>query len=103
MVGPALEDLDSYVHPIHTTVTASHTPVPGDGTRNEYLLARWNHQARNIKHAGYTLKYWLLGTNSDLPPYDNFFPDQASRDKTTVLQTIDTFLFGFDWDDPYLR
>jgi hypothetical protein len=103
VVGPALEDLDSYVHPIHTTVTASHTPVPGDGTRNEYLLARWNHQARNIKHAGYTLKYWLLGTNSDLPPYDNFFPDQASRDKTTVLQTIDTFLFGFDWDDPYLR
>ncbi|MAB89399.1 MAG: hypothetical protein CMJ90_08075 [Planctomycetes bacterium] len=103
VVGPALEDLDSFVQPIRTTVTASHSPVPGDGTRNGYLMARWNHQWRNFKHSGNTLKYWLFSTNSNLPPYDNFFPDQTSRDKTTILQTIDTFLFGFDWDDPYLR
>jgi len=103
VVGPALEDLDSYVQPVHATTTASHTPVPGDGTRWSYLNARWGQQFRNIKHAGYSLKYMLLSTNSDLPPYDNYFSDQMSRDKTTILQTIDTFIFGFDWDDPYIR
>lgn len=101
-VGPALEDLDSFVSPVHATVAADHTPVPGDGTRTAYLMARFNHQFRNIKHAGYTMKYWFLDANSNLPPYDNYFPDVMSRNKTTILQTLDTFLFNFDWDDPYV-
>jgi len=102
-VGPALEDLDSFVAPVHATVTAGHTPVPGNGTRASYVTTRFNQQFRDIKHAGYTLKYWLLDANSNLPPYDNYFPDVMTRNKTTILQTLDTFLFNFDWDDPYMR
>ena len=101
--GPALEDLDSFVVPAHETVAADYTPVPGDGNMGKYWAIRANHHWSHIRHAGHTLKYILLNTNSNLPPYDNFFPDQLSRDKTTIHKTFDTFLFGFDWDDPYIN
>jgi len=103
VVGPALEDLDSFVSPVEETVAADFTPVPGNNNFGAYWATRANHHITNLQHAGYTLKYVFLNTNSNLPPYDNFFPDQMSRDKTTIHKTFDTFLFGFDWDDPYIN
>ncbi|HMS17795.1 MAG TPA: hypothetical protein PKA37_13220 [Planctomycetota bacterium] len=102
-VGPAIRDLDAYASPLQETVAADHTPVPGNNNMRAYWSKRMNSHVSNVRHAGYTLKYLLLNTNSDLPPYDDFFPDQMSRDKTTIHKTLDTFLFGFDWNDPYIN
>lgn len=103
VVGPAIRDLDSYASPIRETVAADHTPVPGNNNMGAYWSRRINSHVKHARHAGYTLKYLFLNTNSDFPPYDNFFPDQLSRDKTTIHQTLDRFLFGFDWNDPYIN
>jgi hypothetical protein len=102
-IGPGIEDVDAYVLPVHETAAADHTPVPGHGRYGEYWASRANAYFRTIGHAGYTLKYLLLNANSDLPPYDSWYPDAMERGKTTIHKTFDTFLFGYDWDDPYIN
>ena len=102
-VGPAINDLDFYAQPLRETVAGDHTPVPGNGNMEAYWMKRINSHVKHMRRAGYTLKYLLLNTNSNLPPYDNMYPDQMSRSKTNIHKTFDTFLFGFDWDDPYLQ
>ena len=100
--GPAIEDMDSFVIPAGETTTSSHTPVPGNGDRMGYWRSRTTSIVKGFTHAGYTMKYAFLGANSDKPPYDNYFPDVMERDKTTIHYTFDTFLFNYDWDDPFI-
>lgn len=102
-VGPAIEDLDCYVLPVRETVANDHTPVPGHGRYGAYWASRANSFWHTVGHAGYTMKYALLNTNSDLPPYDSWYPEQMQRSKTTIHKTFDTFLFNYDWDDPYIN
>jgi hypothetical protein len=82
-------------------VAADHTPVPGNGNFGDYWCSRIGSHFRNMRHAAYTTKYLLLNANSDLPPYDQWYPDTLQRDLTTFHKTFDTFLFNYDWDDPY--
>jgi hypothetical protein len=103
VVGPPIRDLDAFAAPVRETVAADHTPVAGNNSMTAYWTKRMNSHVSHMRHAGYTLKYLLLNTNSDLPPYDDFFPDQLSRDKTTIHKTLDKFLFGFNWNDPYIN
>jgi hypothetical protein len=88
------------VSPVWETTAGDHTPVPGNSNLDEYWKFRGNSFGDSVTHAGHTLKYLFLNTNSDLPPYDTF-GEQLQRDKTTIHKTFDTFLFGADWDDPY--
>lgn len=102
-IGPAINDLDSYVLPVRETVANDHTPTPGHGKYGAYWATRANSMFHHVGHAGYTMKYLFLNTNSDLPPYDSWYPEQMQRSKTTIHKTFDTFLFNFDWDDPYVN
>lgn len=101
-IGPAIEDLDSYVVPATETVAANHVPAPGFGDYRAYWSRRARSHLANMRHAGNTLKYLFLNANSNLPPFENWFPETMERDKTTIHYTFDAFLFNFDWDDPYI-
>ncbi len=90
------------VKPIEETVTAHYTPVPGGGDGGRYWRSRVVSHFRNIENSWYTLKYTFFNTNSSLPPYDSYYPDELEREKTTIHFTLDYHLFSYDWDDPYV-
>ena len=77
------------------------TPAPGDGgfdyweMRSASFSRQWDRIHDNIM-------YNLFSTNTRYAPYDTW-GDSYLRDTTTILQTIDHHLFGFNWNDPYLN
>lgn len=85
-----------------TDVTSANTPTPGNGSP----IAYWQHRNRAMRapllHSANTMKYLLLNTNSSFTPYDTW-STQFSRSRTNIHNTFDTFLFNFDWDNPYSR
>jgi hypothetical protein len=88
------------VIPLQEEVANDMTPAPGIG------FDYWGHNVNSIfyntRHAGYQLMNSFLNTNADLPPYDTF-ETQYRRDHTTIHQTFDYFLMGYDWDNPYVN
>ncbi len=103
VIAPGINAVDALVSPIGEDVTPGNSPVPGNGKFFAYWQARNAAMRKGFVHAGNTMKYLLLNTNSNQWPYDSWYPTQLARSKTTMHNTFDTFLFNFDWDDPFVN
>lgn len=98
-----IEDWNRQVRPVGETVTYDYTPTPHGGMEAfKYWQSRSDAITRRFENSWYSLKYHFMNTNSNLPPYDDFYPDQIQRDKTTIHRTLDLHFFGYDWDDAYI-
>ena len=82
--------------------TSAYTPVPGQGPHSDYVSSHLASWGQSMSHAGYTLHYNLLNTNSNIPPYEAWIPGTVEREATTIGMTLDHFLFGYDWENPYI-
>lgn len=100
----AIADYDQWVSPVRETVAFNFTPAPhGGGQGLKYWASRSDAFVNHMVNAWGTIKYTLFNTNSYYPPYDRWYPEQLQGEKTTIHRTIDTFLFRYDWDDPYVN
>ncbi|MSR75931.1 MAG: hypothetical protein EXS14_10735 [Planctomycetes bacterium] len=101
VIAPAINAVDALVSPIGEDVTDDNTPTPGNGNFFAYWRLRNNAMRKGLEHAGHTMMYLFLNTNSTHPPYDTWYSTQLTRSKTNMHRTFDIHLSNFDWDDPF--
>ncbi len=103
IIAPGINAVDALVSPVGEEVTDSNSPVPGNGKFFAYWRLRNDGMRKGLVHAGNTMKYMFLNTNSNFAPYDTWYPTQMTRSKTNMHSTLDLHLFNFDWDDPFAK
>ena len=89
---------------LSTTSTWSYdfSPAPHDGDFIGYWSNRSHSFSRHMTNICDNIMYNLFNTNRRFPPYDRF-SDSYRKDLTQILKTVDTHLFRYDWDDPYVN
>ena len=84
-------------------ITLDGNPVPGNGDCCEHWNEGWCAQRTNYRHACGTVNYWAFNTNSDYPPYEQFYCDQWPRATYQIGKKFDEHILNYDWDDPFVQ
>jgi hypothetical protein len=77
-------------------------PIPGNGNYGDHVGGWGETTVNRFGHAAHSLHWMFLNTNSEDVPYETWWDDQLPRSMTTIGKTVDTHLFNYDWDDPFL-
>jgi len=77
-------------------------PAPGNNDYGDHLGGWGETQLNNLAHAGHSLHWILLHTNSEDVPYERWHDDQLPRAMFTIGKTFDLAFLNYDWDDPFM-
>lgn len=85
------------------TKTFEYDPIPHGEFGGDYIESSFNNQGAHACHAWNEFAYYFFNTNSNLPPYDRWYPEQLQGEWTTIHRTIDLHFLNYDWDNPYVN
>ncbi len=85
-----------------STVSKDYSPGPHGDDGWEYWGSRSHSFSRHMTNICDNIMYNFFGVNQRYAPYDNL-GDTLQKDMTNLLKTLDSHLYRYDWDNPYIN